>query len=141
MPQLESLEIAFSFPVLNRDVERQLAHTPITTHITLPNLRLFWFRGVSAYLEAVVRRITTPRLENLRIRLFEQLAFSVPRLPQSMNTAENLRFDDAQIMFKDKQIDVVMFLREADTDAFVVTIHCWHFDRKVSFQPHPILVP
>ena len=60
MPQLESFEIAFSFPVPNRDAERQLTHTPVTTHITLPNLRLFWFRGVCAYLEAVVCRITAP---------------------------------------------------------------------------------
>jgi hypothetical protein len=60
MLQLESLEIAFLFPVPNRDVERQLTRTPITTHITLPNLRMFWFRGVSAYLEAVLCRITTP---------------------------------------------------------------------------------
>jgi hypothetical protein len=34
MLQLESLEIAFQFPVPNRDVERQLTHTPITTHYT-----------------------------------------------------------------------------------------------------------
>jgi hypothetical protein len=49
MPQLESLEIAFTFPVPNRAVQRQLTQTPITTHITLPNLRRFGFRGVSAY--------------------------------------------------------------------------------------------
>ena len=65
MPQLENLAIGFTFPVPNRDVERQLMRTPITTtHITLPNLRLFGFQGVSAYLEAVVVcRITAPRLE------------------------------------------------------------------------------
>jgi hypothetical protein len=132
MPQLESLAILFSFPVPNRGVERQLTHTPITTHITLPNLRLFWFRGVSAYLEAVVCRITAPRLDKLQIRLFKQLTFSVPRLPQFMNTTENLRFDNAVIMFKDKYIDVLMFLREADTYAFGVTVDCWHLDWQVS---------
>ena len=31
MPQLETLMIGFQFPVPNRDVERQLMHTPITT--------------------------------------------------------------------------------------------------------------
>ncbi len=50
MPQLERLVIDFSFPVPNHDVERQLTHTPITAHITLPNLRIFWFRGVNAFL-------------------------------------------------------------------------------------------
>jgi hypothetical protein len=128
--QLESLYIIFTFPVPNRDVERQLTHTAITTHITLPNLRLFWFRGVSAYLEAVVCRITTPRLKSLRIRLFKQLTFSVPHLPQFMNTSENLRFDNAVIMFNDE--DVRMPFCEANTYIFVVTIDCWHLDWQVS---------
>jgi hypothetical protein len=90
--------IAFSFPVPNRDVERQLMHTPITTPVTLPNLRWFEFQGVSAYMEAVVGRITTPRLEKLSIQFFKQLTFSVPRLLQFMNTTENLRFDSAEFM-------------------------------------------
>jgi hypothetical protein len=132
MPQLESLNIQFTFPVPNRDVERQLTRTPITTHITLPNLRLFVFRGVSAYLEAVLCRITTPRLENLRIRLFKQLAFSVPLLTQFTNTTENLRFDNAQILFNDKEIHVGMSFREAHADAFFVKVDCVHLDWQVS---------
>ncbi|KAI0282459.1 hypothetical protein BGY98DRAFT_1094204 [Russula aff. rugulosa BPL654] len=132
MPQLESLGISFTFSVPNRDVERQIIHTPITTHITLPNLRLFWFRGVSAYLEAVVCRITTPRLENLEIRLFKQLTLSIPRLTQFMNTTENLRFDNAEIMFQGEFIVVKMFLGGAATYAFAVTIRCCHLDWQVS---------
>jgi len=132
MPQLESLEIAFTFPVPNRDVERQLTHTPITAHITLASLRLFGFRGVSAYLEAVVCRITAPRLENLRIQLFKPLMFFVPRLPQFMNTAENLKFDNAVIMFEAKYIDVLMSSREADRFAFRIRVDCWHLDWQVS---------
>ncbi|KAI0280515.1 hypothetical protein BGY98DRAFT_322003 [Russula aff. rugulosa BPL654] len=111
MLQLESLDFTFQFAVRNRDVERQVTHPPITTHITLPNLRLFWFRGACAYLEAVVCRIATPRLENLRIRLFNQLTFSVPRLSQFMNITENLRFDNAKIMFK--ETCVLMSFHEA----------------------------
>ena len=131
MPQLESLDIAFTFPVPNRDVESQL-HTPITTLITLSSLRLLWFRGVSAYLEAVVCRIAIPHLESLMIRLIEQLTFSVPRLSQFMRTTENLRFDNAVIRFKDKQIHVLMSFREADTYAFVGRVDCWHSDWQVS---------
>ena len=106
LPQLENLKMIFLFPVPNRNVERQPIHTPITTHITLPNLRLFWFGGVGAYMEAVVCRITAPRLENLKIQLFKQLTFSVFRLLQFMNTTENLRFDGAKIVFEDKIIYV-----------------------------------
>jgi hypothetical protein len=132
MSQLESLVIFFSLPVPNRDVERPLTHTPITTHITLPNLRLFWFRGVSAYLEALVCRITTPRLEMLQIQLFKQLAFSVPRLAQFMNTTENVRFDKAVFIFGDERLVVVMFLRGADVYAFGLSVDSWHLDWQVS---------
>src|SRR5258708_1973516 len=75
MPQLETLLFGFLFPVHNRDVERQLTRTPIMTHVTLPNLREFIFQGSSAYMEAVVRRITTPLLEKLEIVFFNQLTF------------------------------------------------------------------
>ena len=132
MPQLESLAVLLSFPVPNRDVERQLTHTPITTHIILPNLRFFCFRGVSAYLETVVCRIMAPRLERLQIHYFRQLTFSVPRLLQFMNTTGNLRFDNALSLFKDMEIYVLMFLGEANTYAFGVRVDCWHLDWQVS---------
>ena len=119
-----------SFP--NRDVERQLTHMPITTHIILPNLRIFAFRGVSAYLEAIVCRITTPRLEALSIRLFMQLTFSVPRLVQFMNTTDSLRFNDADVLIQDKHIHVGMYFREAGTYPFNVSVDCWQFDWQVS---------
>ena len=132
MSQLESLVIFFSLPVPNRDVERQLTRAPITTHATLPNLRLFWFRGVSAYLEAFVCRITTPRLEMLQIQLFKQLTFSVPRLAQLMNTTENVRFDNAVFIFGDKRVVVVMFRRGAEAYAFGLSVDSWHLEWQVS---------
>jgi hypothetical protein len=49
-----------------------------------------------------------------------------------MNTAENIRFDNAEITFKGKRIDVAIFLREADTFAFGVKVDCWHLDWQVS---------
>ena len=73
MPQLEMLVISFTFIVPDHDVER-----PITAPITLPNLRWLWFRGVSAYLEAIVCRVTAPRLKRMHIVFLKQLMFSVP---------------------------------------------------------------
>jgi hypothetical protein len=104
MPQLETLRIYFKFSIPNRDVERQLTHTPIIAPITLPNLHRFQFRGVSTYLEALVHRITTPRLEKLNINFFNQLTFSVPHLLQFIDTAENLRFGKAILTFSDKSL-------------------------------------
>jgi hypothetical protein len=70
----------FHSPLPNRDVERQLLDIPITTHITLPNLRWFSFKGVSAYLLA--RFSTCPQQVQ---KNFNQLTFIVPRLLQVKN--------------------------------------------------------
>ena len=78
MPQLETFVIGFLFAVPNREVERQLAHTPVITPVTLSNLRHFRSQGVPTYLKENSHRINDPRLEKLEIYFFSQLAFSVP---------------------------------------------------------------
>ena len=131
MPQLEMLAIFFFFPVPNREIERQLTPTPI---ITLPNLCLLSFGGVSAYLEALVHRIITPRLEKLEIEFFNQLMFSVPRLVQFMNTTENLRFDIAKFLFFDDRVYMLVYPPgEAKMKApFFINVTCQHLDWQVS---------
>jgi hypothetical protein len=131
MPQLEALLIIFSFPVPNH-VKRQLMHTRITTHITLPNLRRFEFQGVSAYMEAVICRITTPRLEELRIQFFNQLTFSVPCLLQFMNTTENVRFNSAIFGFLERQVFVWMSSDGTAKYHHYISVLCWHLDWQVS---------
>ncbi len=76
-------------------------HTPTTTHITLPNLRLFSVQGVSAYLEALFHRITTPHLETLKVAYF---TFSVSRLLQFMGGIENLRFGSVEFHFYSERV-------------------------------------
>jgi hypothetical protein len=49
-------------------------------------------------------------------------------------TTENLRFDNAALMFKDKFIDVWMSFRETATYTFGVTVDCWHLGWQVSFS-------
>ena len=135
MPQLENLVILFLFAVSNRDVQRQLARTPITTTITLPNLRYFKSQGVvSTYLEIIVRRIITPRLENLDIRFFNQLTFSVQRLQQFMNVTENLRFETAEFNFAVGQVYVLGYPREKvdDMHNLHLSVGCDHLDWQVT---------
>jgi hypothetical protein len=104
MPQLEILVIFFHFAVPNRDVERQLMRSP--THLTLLNLRFFSLQAVSVYSEAVLSRITAPRLENFHIGYLNQLTFSVPQLLQFMMRTVNFRFDHAQFDFGSEQVYV-----------------------------------
>jgi hypothetical protein len=132
MPQLETLVIYFSSPVTNRDMERLLSHTPIITPVTLPNLRWFWFQGDSAYLEAVVRWITTPCLERPLIVFYEQPTFSVPHLVQLMNRTESLRFNDITVDFSKEQVNAVTsFPGNADIYLYMRVI-CPHLDLQVS---------
>jgi hypothetical protein len=138
MPQLEMLLIFFYFPVPNRDVERHLMRTPITTHVTLPNLRIFALEApASAYSESVLSRITASRLEDLRIGYFKQLTFSVPQLLQFVGRTENLRFDHlADFHFSSERVYVKVNANDHETNMPVATlsmnVRCWHLDWQVS---------
>jgi hypothetical protein len=134
MPQLEILLINFYFAVSSRDVERQLMRTPIMTHVALPSLRSFTFQAVSAYSEAVLSRITAPRLENFQISCPNQLSFSVPQLVQFIGRTENFRFDRADLGFYSERVFVSVNPRETNMSlaAFSMNVWCWHLDWQVS---------
>jgi hypothetical protein len=132
MPQLEMLAIRFHLAVPNREIERQLTRTPIITTVTLPNLHYFSFRGVCAYLEALVHQITTPRLEKLQIDYFNQLTFSVPSLVQFMNTTEYFRFDSAELWFHAERIYLGVYSPGDETKALIIGVPCWHLDWQIS---------
>jgi hypothetical protein len=108
MPQLETLGIAFHSPVPNQDVIRQLSEIPTTMHVTLPNLGWFGFKGVSAYLEGLLERISAPVLGSLQIHFFNQLAFTVPRLSQFMQTSENIIFQAVELAFKKHFVELIV---------------------------------
>ena len=132
MPQLEMLLVS---SLDNHDLERQfrVVHTPITTHIALHNLRLFAFGGGSAYLEEVISRITTPRLEKFSIEFYKQLTFSIPRLVQFMNTTKSLRFDSARFRFAGEQFGAMFYSREeAQTNVLSINLRCWRSDMQLS---------
>ena len=106
MPQLETLGICFNTYYPCRDVEQQLLHTPITTHVTLPNLRWLGFQGTTAYLEALLPRVTIPLLERLQVYFFNRLIYSIPHLQQTMSAAGNLLFKSAKFYFRDDHLEV-----------------------------------
>ena len=132
MPQLETLSIFFKSSIPNHGVERQLTHTPIIAPVILPNLRHFQFHGVSTYLEALVHRITTPRLGRLVIEFFNQLTFSVPCLREFIDTIGNLRFDTAVFKFVDRKVRGRAYYSGETGFTFRIDIFCWHLDWQIS---------
>ena len=131
MPQLETLRIDFHSPVSNRYVQRQLLGTPITTHVPLPNLRWFGFKGSSAYLEALLPRITTPILEKLQVVFFNQLTYSTPHLLQFIRTRENLTFSTAKITFDEEAVFIRVYPHEG---AKIYTFYVELGSRSVDWQ-------
>ncbi|KAI9457225.1 hypothetical protein BJY52DRAFT_1187433 [Lactarius psammicola] len=98
LPQLEELTIGFSIPIPRPSTERELLGKR-GTPVTLPNLKLFRFRGVSAYLERLVAQIRAPLLERLDITLFNQIAFVLPHLSHLVNTTEAFKLPTATVSF------------------------------------------
>jgi hypothetical protein len=129
MPLLEKLSIIILIP----NAESQVIRTPIVKHVTLPNLHWFNFQGDSAFEEALVRRMTTPRLERLRILFVEQPSFSVPNLLQYMNTTRHLSFDSVKVSFFPEIL--VRVNRREDPAGYVLLIgvkQSWTLDLQVS---------
>jgi hypothetical protein len=133
MPQLEWLMIAFHSPLPNRDVVSQLLDIPITTHVTLLNLHTFAFRGVTAYLEGLLARISTPALSVLHVYFFHQLTFTIPRLLQSIQTSENLIFDAFELIFGSNSVGLITDPhRKRSKRPLYWQIKCSHFDWQVA---------
>jgi hypothetical protein len=109
MPQLETVGILFNSHSPSGDIERQSLRTPITMRLTLPSLRWFAFLGASAYLEALLPRVTIPLLERLQVNFFNQLTYSTPNLQQFMGTAGNLRLNTATLTFTMDYIVVMVY--------------------------------
>jgi hypothetical protein len=78
LTRLEDLGLGFRSPRprIDRPSHRLPAHARFILH-TLTSLQ---FKGTSEYLEEIVYQIETPRLGNIGITFFNQLAFDTPRL-------------------------------------------------------------
>jgi len=116
VPRLEALAISFHRPGPKLSVNRE----PLTTYLTLPNLRWFVFQGAGAYLEALLPCMTAPLLANLRVNFFHPLTFHIPHLVQFLNTAENLRFSTAKLDFLEDRFYAKVY---PDAEAEMYTLY------------------
>jgi hypothetical protein len=138
MPQLENLGIRFYSSLRDDDDEDEIQllgqlDTPIMTHITLPNLRRFEFRGVSTNLEGLLDQISAPVLSHLEIVLLDGVAVAVPRLLQFLGTSTTLSFSAVRLAFHNNFADLLAFQLGERRASFRVQIMCSHLDWQVSF--------
>jgi hypothetical protein len=107
LSQLEKLSIGFSIPIPRPSAERELLSqqgTPVTLH----NLKVLKFKGISAYLECLLARIRTPLLTRLIITLFNQMAFTLPHLSHLANVTEKIKPDTAKVSFERNKVSINM---------------------------------
>ncbi|KAH9981813.1 hypothetical protein BJV74DRAFT_989298 [Russula compacta] len=119
MPQLEVFGISFHSTVRDSEVERQLLDAPIMTHVTLPNLHWFGFKGSGAYLEALIPWMIAPSLESFQITFFDQLTFSVPHLLEFMATTEDLSFFNVEFWFSPRRLRLQAYSHEGAKNFFL----------------------
>ena len=77
LTSLRSLSLGFYSPLSRPDWANR--RPPPLTRSVLPDLVYFFFKGVSEYLEDIVARIDTPRLDHLSITFFNQIEFDTPQ--------------------------------------------------------------
>jgi hypothetical protein len=122
LPQLEIFGVSFPSPTPDPVVEEQLLHMPT---ITLPKLRRFTFKGSSAYLEALLLRLTIPVLRRLQVGFFSQPTISIPHLEQFMMATEQLKFNCARLIFGVDLVSIAMYpLGWVETEPFLTEVHC-----------------
>ena len=132
MPQLETLD--FRSDVSVHDLKSQLSHMPITSHAALPKLRWFGFNGSSAYLEALLPRITAPLLDKLQLVFVGDLAFPLPELYRFVGQTESLRCGSAKLSFLPRAVSMRVWPCEgAEIYAVKTIIFCGHTRQKMSF--------
>ncbi|KAH9015910.1 hypothetical protein EDB85DRAFT_2156302 [Lactarius pseudohatsudake] len=134
LSQLEELTIGFSIPLPRPSAERELLHG-LEVLVTLPMLKRFTFRGVSAYLDSLVAQIRAPLLEQLSITLFNQIAFALPHLSHFTNTTEALKLPIANILFERDAFSVVTDQRKEHLGngppSFSLRVICKQFDWQI----------
>jgi hypothetical protein len=134
LPKLEELHISFRSAIPNRDIERQLFHTPVITQVIHPNLRVFNFGGVSGFLEAILPHMAAPLLEVFRVQFFNQLSFSVPDLQNFIMTAKKLRFSHVKFIFHHEVVAMFAYahIEAGGWNCFSFTVPYRHLDWQVS---------
>ena len=127
LTSLEYLKLQFRYPPPRPASAldgRRLPPPPLTRSI-LPSLTKIRFKGASEYLEVILARIDTPRLDLLHITFFNQIIFDTPQLFQFISRRPTLRAPEkGRIAFNHKAIIVKFPSRTSDCYVLRVEIPC-----------------
>jgi len=125
LTSLESLRIQFRYPRPRPALDSRRLPPPPLTRSILSSLTEIQFKGASEYLEEILARIDTPRLNLLHIIFFNQIIFDTPQLFQFISRRPALRAPEkGHIAFNSEAIIVKFPSQTTDDDVCSVEIPC-----------------
>ena len=130
---LDTLSLGFESPQSYPHWESK--QPPALKCSVIPSLTYFFFRGVSDYLEDLMTRIDTPKLNDLRINCFNQIDFDTPQLAQFINRTPTLRApNEAQVVFDNRTVDLKLTNRTNESGCATsrISISCKDPDWQLS---------
>jgi hypothetical protein len=105
LSSLERFEFGFESPRSHPGLKSRRSFPP--TRFVLPTLTVFWFEGVSEYLEEFVAWIDAPQLHRLLTTLFVYTGFKAPELTQFISRTPTLGpYDEAHLNFDSNDAQV-----------------------------------
>lgn len=125
-PHLLSLSIGF----LSTGRRFEPEYRTSLPRVALPKLLTLFYHGVSAYLEAFVPRIDAPQVKCLRITLFNQLTFSIPRLSRFVTSGVHYRRIPARVDFAKGSASI----RVSSPSYLGADLYCGFSCRRFDFQ-------
>jgi hypothetical protein len=110
---------------------------PPETRCILPDLKTFWFKGTSEYLDDLVARIDAPRLDRLSITLVpDEMNFDTPHVVQFISRTPRFQEPDEAHLTLYRGADVQ--LQWASDDSRELRVEISYEDLEADPQPSPI---
>ena len=131
LTSLKEISLEFQSPLSHPDWENRRPPPPARS--VLPALTSFWFKGVSEYMEDLVARIDTPRLDYLYMAFFNQIDFNTPQLIQYILRTPTFKApDEACVVFHSHAAWVKLLRRSVSDGTLRVIILCREPDWQLS---------
>jgi hypothetical protein len=134
MPHLQILSIGFLSTVPRPGFRGQRVPPRVqATRTELPTLTQLIYRGVSQYIEALLSRIRSPRIEDVDVSLFNQLTLGIPRTCTFLRDLGSLRPTRAHIDFAETSAHITLSAPQptASPDIFL-SVSCARLDFQLS---------
>ena len=134
MPRLKTLSVGFlsAVPRPGFRTERFLPPGHVV-RAELPALTQLIYRGVPAYIEALLVQIWTPLIRDVDITLFHQLTLRIPHIHAFINDLESFRPSRARIDFATTSAHIIMSAPQpSESPDISLSISCARLDFQVS---------